>query len=46
MITAIVIGLLVLVSCIAAAGLIASTQNNADTDRAMAGLHIDPDAGV
>ena len=40
------IGLLVLISCFAAAGLIASTQNSADADRAVAGLDIDPDVGV
>lgn len=46
MITATVIGLLVLISCVAAAGLIASTQNNADAARAMAGLETDPDASL
>jgi hypothetical protein len=44
MITAIVIGLLVLISCIAAAGLIASAGNKADMATTMAGLEIDPDA--
>ena len=43
MITAIVMGILVLISCIAAAGLIASTQNSADAARAMAGGEIVPD---
>lgn len=46
MITAIVMGLLFLVSCIAAACLIASAQNSADAARAMAGLETKPDVGV
>ena len=46
MITVIVMGLLLLISCLAAAGLIASTQNSADATRAMAGLDVDPDASV
>jgi hypothetical protein len=46
MIIAIVMGLLFLVSCIAAACLIASAQNSADAARAMAALEIDPDIGV
>jgi hypothetical protein len=46
MITAIVIGLLFLVSGIAAAGLIASAQNSADAARAMAGLETNPEVEV
>jgi hypothetical protein len=46
MITAILIGLLALVSCVAAAGLIASTQNSTDEARVMADLNVDPNAGV
>ena len=46
MITLILISLLVLVSCVAAAGLIASTQNSTDEARAMADLYVDRSAGV
>jgi hypothetical protein len=41
-----VIGLLLFISCLAAAGLIASTQNGADAARAIASLDIDPDVSV
>ncbi|MET3900466.1 hypothetical protein ABIB57_004432 [Devosia sp. UYZn731] len=46
MITLTVIGLLVLMSCIGAAGLIASTKSEGDAARAILDLEIDPDAGL
>lgn len=44
MITLLAIGVLALVSCLAAAGLIASTQNQSLDARTMADLDIGPDA--
>lgn len=46
MMTAMVMGVLFLISCMASACLIASAQNSADADRAMAGLEIVPEDGV
>jgi hypothetical protein len=46
MMTAMVMSLLFLVSCIAAAGLIASAQNSAEADQAATGLEVDTDDGI
>lgn len=46
MLTLLMFSMLILVSCAAAAGLIASTQNSADAANAMEGLEIHPDAGA
>lgn len=46
MITLLTFAGFILVSCIAAAGLIASTQNNADEVRAMAGLNLGGETSV
>lgn len=46
MITLLMFGAFILVSCVAAAGLIASAQNSADAAKAMVGLNIHPDAGA
>ena len=46
MLTLLIFSSLILVSCSAAAGLIASTQNSADSSKALAGLEVHPDTGT
>lgn len=46
MFTLILIGAFALASCLAAAGLIASTQNDADAAVSMSGLEVGPDIRV
>jgi hypothetical protein len=46
MLTLLMVGILTLVSCAAAAGLIASTQIGAGAAKSMAGLEVHPDAGT
>jgi long-subunit fatty acid transport protein len=46
MITLVIMAGLVVASCVAAAGLIASTQNSADATRAVSGPEFGPDVDV